>query len=293
MTGKSQGKTRTRNAARALDKARRGRYAIGAFNAGTFETIRAIVNAAVRLRAPVILEASAGEISYFGIRVFANIVNALRSETAVPIFMNLDHAHDARIVRAAVQAGFDLVHYDGSLLKPKENARHLSKLVQFAHRAGSLVEGEREHIGGSSTLHAGSVQAGVGELTDPLIALAFVRSTRLDTLAVSVGEAHGLYAGTKHIDVERIRRIRRAVPCHLALHGGSGIPDREIRQAIRAGITKINVNTELRLAFATRLRRELRDPKNIVPYEYFPAVIKSVERIVEAKIRLFGSTGKA
>jgi fructose/tagatose bisphosphate aldolase len=119
-----------------------------------------------------------------------------------------------------------------------------------------------------------------------------VLNTGIDTLAVSVGEAHGLYQGVKKIDIARIREIRKATPAFLSLHGGSGVPARDVRAAISAGITKVNINTELRVELAAGLRRALRHSSQIVPYDYLPPVIKSIAGVVEKKIRLFGSAGK-
>jgi fructose-bisphosphate aldolase class II len=276
-----------------FQKARQAKYAIGAFNAGTFETIRAIIGTANALRSPIILETSSGETDYFGIETLVAIVRSLTKRSTVPVLLNLDHAHDVRLVRKAIALGFDIVHYDGSLLTPEKNAAKLRSLVPFAHAHGVLVEGEREHIAGNSTLHQKArLTFDRASFTDPNIARAFVLNTGIDTLAVSVGEAHGLYQGVKKIDIARIREIRKATPAFLSLHGGSGVPARDVRAAISAGITKVNINTELRVELAAGLRRALRHSSQIVPYDYLPPVIKSIAGVVEKKIRLFGSAGK-
>ncbi len=276
-----------------FEKARKGRYAVGAFNAGSFETMKAIVGVAHRLRSPVILETSPGETSYFGVETLVAIVRSLEAHYQATVLLNLDHARDLTIVRSAIRAGFDIVHYDGSLLSPAHNARNLKKVVPLAHAHGILVEGEREHIAGNSTLHGQTLELDPSSFTDPIVARHFVADTGIDTLAVSVGEAHGLYKGKKQIQPKRIADIRAQTSAFLSLHGGSGIPAQLIRAAIQNGITKVNVNTELRQALAGGLRQALRDPQAIVPYEYFPKAIRSVERVVEAKIRIFGSAGKA
>jgi fructose-bisphosphate aldolase class II len=281
-------------ARKIFEKSRRNKYAIGAFNAGTFESIKAIINVAARLKSPAIIEASPGETSYLGLDALSAIVRALARQAKAQILLNLDHAKDPTLVLQAARLGFDLVHYDGSLLTPEENKKNLLRIVPIAHRAGSLVEAEREHIMGSSTIYDKKIAQGApGELTDPAVAREFARSIGFDILAVSVGEAHGMYQGGKNIDAKLIKKIHTAVPTYLSLHGGSGIPANQIRSAVKAGITKINVNTEIRLAYSSTLRRSLASSNSIVPYEILPPVIKAIEQVVERKIKIFGSAGKA
>lgn len=277
-----------------FEKARRGKYAIGAFNAGTFESIKAIINTAARLKSPAIIEASPGETTYLGLEILSNIVRTLARQAKAQVLLNLDHAKDPQAVIKAARLGFDLVHYDGSLLEPIQNEANLCRIVPIAHRAGSLVEAEREHIAGSSRIYNKTVhKSGESELTDPHTAGEFTRKCGFDILAISVGESHGLYQGGKQIDPKLVQKIHRTVPAFLSLHGGSGIPSGQIQAAIKAGVTKININTEVRLAYASSLRKSLAGSQSIIPYEVLPPVIKAIEQVVERKIRIFGSVGKA
>lgn len=280
-------------ASSALAKARRRGYAIGAFNISSLETLRAVINAAAKLKAPVIIETSSGETEFMGSQIVPSVVKIYARAFKVAAFSNLDHAQSISAVREGLQSGYDLVHFDGSKLAPARNARLLKPFVVQAHQKSRLVEGEREHIAGSSKIHNRKAPTPPIELTDPAVARAFVRQTGVDILAVSIGEAHGLYHTAKKIDIKRLQAIRRAVPCYLSLHGGSGIPGAQVRAAVRAGVSKINVNTELRLAYRQGMERALKSTDSIVPYEYLPAVVESVQRVVEAKIKLFGSAGQA
>ncbi|USN53869.1 MAG: class II fructose-bisphosphate aldolase [Candidatus Nomurabacteria bacterium] len=288
-------KQRNSQAWKVLEKAKRGHYAVGAFNVSTLPALKGILNAAAKLHSPVIIEASGGETKFFGTALLAAVIAQFRREYQIPIILNLDHSKKYELALEGITAGYDLIHFDGSELDPEVNAGILKKVVTKAHAKGLLVEGEREHIGGSSKVHKGQRHVIDPEnLTDPKIAHDFVSKTGIDTLAISVGEAHGLYQGAKHIDVQRIRAIRKAVPCFLSLHGGSGIPGPKIRQAVKAGVNKINVNSELRFAFTDALSKELaKKSASIVPYDYLPPAMNAVQRVVEKKIELFGSKGKA
>lgn len=281
-----------------LKRAQDEKFAIGAFNGASMETFRAIVQAAAKLKSPVIIEASHGEVEYFGLTEMVAAVRALEADFKVPVILNLDHAPDLESCLKALEAGFDYVHFDGSKQPYEDNVRTAKLVVGAAHKKGIPVEGEMDHIGGTSADHrgeeAGSVQV-LAPFTDPERAKKFVEETGIDTFASLVGNVHGLYSGSKNIDLELLKRIREAVPQKfLSLHGGSGIPEEQVKSAIGEGIVKINVNSELRVAFADELKKTLTDPnqKEVAVYNLMPKTIAAVQEIVEEKIKLFGSANK-
>lgn len=280
-----------------FERAKREGFAIGAFNAANLETIKAIVQAGVSQKSPVIIEASDGEVSFIGKKQLVALVRIFEQESGIPILLNLDHAPTKTSVLDAIAAGFDYVHFDGSKLPYDENVRITKELADAAHVKGILIEGEMDAITGSSSDHTAERVAKYQDsrlYSDPEKAKAFVEATGVDTFASFIGNAHGLYQGEKRIDVERLRAINYALPAtFLSLHGGSGIPESDIKQAIQNGVVKINVNSELRIAYKKALREALVSSDEVAIYKLMPPVITAVQTIVEEKIQLFGSIGKA
>ncbi len=278
-----------------FDTARRDGWAVGAFNVSNLEEVKAILQAAKALEAPVLIEASPGEAGYVGPATLRAAVTEWRAELGVQAWLNLDHAVDETKVGQAIGLGFDAVHYDGSLLDRADNIAGLRRVVPLAHRHHILVEGEPDHITGASTGHKGglSVLQDSSQYSDPDAFQDFVAQTKVDTAAVFIGNVHGLYDEPKRLDLDRLRAIRERVSCYLSLHGGSGIPDTDVKAAVAAGVTKVNVNSELREAFLDGLRLATKRPKELAPYKYLPDAVDRVQQVVEAKIKLFGSAGKA
>lgn len=292
-----------------FNRARDEHFAIGAFNAATIETLKAIVGAAKNLKSPVMIEASHGEVSYFGVKELVGVVRTMEQSFGVPIILNLDHAPDLEHCREALEAGFDYIHLDGSKLLIEENVAQTKQLVEMAHAKEVLVEGEIDNI---NVMGAGSADFRAKDIgsvrdpkfyTDPAKAADFVQKTGVDTFASFVGNVHGLYAEVKDIDIDLLREIKArlggTVPAgrqvFLSLHGGSGIPDNQISAAIGVGIQKVNVNTELRIAFRDKLKEVLDRPNEdeVAIYKIMPEAITAMQTIVESKIKLFGSAGKA
>lgn len=278
-----------------LDRARHGRYAIGAFNVANLETLTAVVRAAKKLRSPVIIEASHGEVLFFGAELLAQAARIHERQARVPLLVNLDHAKSYREVMAGLHAGFGMLHFDGSEMPKATNIRTLKRIVTVAHRNGLTVEGELDHITGSSRQHRGSARSMQmkGNYSDPVESAAFVRATGVDIFAAFFGNVHGVYSTNERLDFDVLKRLRAAVRCHLSLHGGSGIDPRDVRRAIGIGITKVNVNTDMRIVYARKLRKQINKKNAIVPYEYMEPVITAVQKVVEEKMHLFGSAGKA
>ena len=280
-----------------LQKAQNEDWAVGAFNAANIETLKAIVQAASKLRSPAIIESSSGETKYFGDENLVDVVKNYREEYNIPIFINLDHAENLENVDSALDAGYELVHYDGSRLPYEENVKNTKSVVEKAHNKNLLVEGELNTIAGSSADHTKediSVALKGSKMTDPDEAALFVSETGVDTFAAFFGNVHGVYKGEEKLDFDLLAKIRAKVSCFLSMHGGSGISQDYVKRAIEVGkIVKINVNTELRMAFRESLEQALKESSEIAAYKLMDPVISAVQEVVEEKIRLFGSQGKA
>lgn len=280
-----------------LKKAREGGYAIGAFNVSSIETLKAVTQAAQKLNSPIIIEASDGEVNYVGVKELVALVNLSRQKTGLPIILNLDHGKDFEICKKAIEAGFDYVHIDTSKLPLEENVAIAKEVVKLAHSHGVLVEGEMDHIEGSSEDHTKEDPVKyqkMGMYTDPQKAADFVARTGVDVFASFIGNLHGVYASEKHLNLELLTKIRSVLPnTFLSLHGGSDINGEEIKKAIINGVVKINVNSELRIAYKMSLQESLNSSNEVAIYKLTPPAIKAVQDVVERKIRLFGSAGKA
>ncbi|MCL5093639.1 MAG: class II fructose-bisphosphate aldolase [Patescibacteria group bacterium] len=275
-----------------LEEALRGGYAVGAFNTSTLEATKAIINAAAKLASPVIIETSEGEFNFLDSNIIFDQVKDLSDEYGVTVALHLDHGKSLETVKKAVEARYTSVHIDASNLSYQENIELTQKVAEFAHKKNISVEGELGHISGSSEKHSEKIEINLSNLTDPGLAKEFVKETGIDILAVSIGNIHGVYTNPPELDLGRLERISK-VKIPLSLHGGSGIPENQIKMAVKLGIAKVNVNTELRMAYAGELREELKaHPKEIVPYKILPEVIEEIEKVVENKIKLFGSEGK-
>jgi len=270
-------------------KAQRGRWAIGHFNISNLETLKAIFQAAQKLKSPVIVGTSEGESKFLGLKQAASLIRSFKEETKLPIFLNLDHGRSFDYIKKAIDAGYDAVHFDGPGLSLEKNIQETKKVVNYARKHGVLVEGEAGVIG--------DVGKQKGVLTEPKDALRFVKETKVDSLAVAIGNLHGIEASgiNPKLNLKRLREIKEKIGnIPLVLHGGSGTPEADIKKAIKSGIVKININTELRMAYTNTLKKSFQEkPTEIVSYKYMPLVVEAVQKIVEEKIRLFGSQNKA
>jgi ketose-bisphosphate aldolase len=269
-------------------KAQKGKWAIGQFNFSNAETLKAIIQAAEKLKSPVILGTSEGESKFFGLRQAVALANSYREKVKVPLFLNLDHGKSFSYIKKAVDAGYDTVHFDGSRLNLSRNVRIAKRVVGYARRKKVLVEGEVGAIG--------EALGRKGILTDPLEAKRFITETKVDSLAVAVGNLHGirLKGINPKLDLKRLREIKKKTGSFpLVLHGGSGTPRKDTKEAIKSGIVKVNINTDLRIAYTKALKKVLKKkPGENTPYKYLPAAAAAVQKVVEEKIKLFGSANK-
>ncbi len=296
-----------------LAKADKGRYAVGAFNVNNLEILQAIVRAANKLKSPVILQTSEGAIAYAGMRYLRALVQEAADESTIPIVFHVDHGRDVNIIRQAIKSGYTSVMIDGSHLPFEENIALTKKVVGWAHAKGVSVEGELGTIGGAEE----RIVARKIIYTEPDAAKDFVEQTGVDALAVAIGTSHGAYkfAGSAKLDIERLRAIKQLLKMPLVLHGASGVPDwllrtaehygarlgkaegvpdDQITAAIKNGINKINTDTDLRLAFDAGVREFLAtSPEDFDPRHILGRARDLIQQVVEHRIKLFGSAGKA
>ncbi len=284
-----------------LELACRNGYALGSFSPRNTVLISAIVRAAQAQKSPVIVQMSSNEMRWFELsaKEFADAFRQRAGDAGVPVILHLDHTYDFDVIEHAVEAGFDSVMIDGSKLPFEENIALTRQVVDYAHSRDVAVEGELGNIGGADQLETGG---DTSLYTVPEQALEFVERTRVDTLAVSVGTAHGVYpTANPHIDFERLSQIRDLLPdTPLVLHGGSGLPMETVRRAIRldgrGGISKLNIATDLELIFQRVLGVQRMPNAEVVrlPADALERAIEEVQAFVEDRMRSFlFSSGKA
>ena len=280
-----------------LQQAERDKVAIGHFNFSDLVAFNAIVAAAQDLKLPVMVGVSEGEREFTGVPQAAALVKSVRDAYDFPIFLNADHTHSLAKAEEAAKAGFDEVIFDGSSLSFEENVAQTKKAVEALKsiNPGILVEGEIGWIGASSTV-MDKVPEGVGTLTTPEEARQFVAATKVDVLAPAVGNMHGLLKSMvsgevqKRLNIERIAEIKAACGIFMTLHGGSGTNDDDFKRAIKAGMTIVHVNTELRLAWRRGIEAGLAaKPNEFSPYKILPVAVEAVEKVVSSRLKLFSS----
>ena len=289
-------------------------YAVGAFNISNLESLLAVAEAAVEERSPVIVAVTPSSIKYAGLDYIAKIVKTAAKSAPVPMSLHLDHGKDLETVTKCIEAGFTSVMIDGSHLKFEENVALTKRAVDLAHPKEVSVEAELGRLAG---VEESTVEEKEAVLTDPEAAKEFVERTNVDALAVAIGTSHGAYKfkGEPKLDFERLKLIREKVDVPLVLHGASsvpawiiekavkygaelsgakGIPEEHIQRGISLGISKINIDTDLRLAFTATIREFLAtSPKVFDPRKILGSAKEAMKKVVKSKMRLFGSSGKA
>ncbi len=269
--------------------------AVGHFNISNIEGLRGIFNAARSLNLPVIIGLSEGERDFVGVRQAVALVKSLREEFNYPVFINADHTYSFERVKEAVDAGFDAVIFDGAKLPIEDNIKITKECVLYAKSKNPdiLVEGELGYIGTSSKLLE-KIPEGVSleHLTTPEEAARFVQETGVDFFSPSVGNIHGMLKNTPNpkLNIERIREIREAAGVPLVLHGGSGISDDNFKEAIKAGISTIHINTEIRIAYRDAVKNFLdKNPDEIAPYKIMKGAVEAIQKVVSERLKLFNN----
>jgi fructose-bisphosphate aldolase class II len=270
--------------------------AIGHFNISNIEALHGIYNAARKLNLPVIIGVSEGEEEFIGRNEVAALIREIRKNDNYPIFLNADHHYTFESVKAALDAGYDAAIIDAVKLPLEENIALTKKCVDYAKELSQkegrdiLIEAELGFIGQSSKL-LDAVPEGVSEktMTTPEDALTFVNATGVDLLAPSVGNIHGMVkGGNPRLDINRIKEIRDTSGVPLVLHGGSGIADEDFINAIKAGISIIHINTEIRVAYKEALEKYLdENPNEVAPYKILKPAVDAIEGVVEQRLKLF------
>lgn len=287
------------NARESMQRARDGKYAVGAFNIDNQETLIAICKAAQKLQAPVMVEVSDGEVKAMGLDNVRDLVNNYKRQFQIEMYINLDHSPSVEDAKAGIDAGFEFIHIDVSQANhdatDDEIINATKAVVEYAKFTGALVESEPHYFGGSSNVHkeAFDYEDIKKTFSTPKGAKAFVDATGIDTFAAAVGNLHGSYPVPKVLDIELLERVRKSVDCNISLHGGSGTPGHFFEEAVRIGVTKINVNSDMRKAFRDTLEKVLRDnPDEYAVVKLMPEVYGAVQAVVESKLASYNSAGK-
>src|SRR3984957_19176773 len=283
-----------------MERSRAGRFAVGAFNVDNQETLVAIARAAQAKRSPVLVEVSQGEVDAIGLANIRDMVDNYKNELGIEMYINLDHSPSVDAAKAGIDAGFEFIHIDYSQAKKDASDDEIiaatRAVVEYAKTTGALVESEPHYFGGSSNVHNEDIDYEEIKKTfsTPAGAQAFVAATGIDTFAAAVGNLHGRYPVPKQLDLELLQRIRDALDINISLHGGSGTPGHYFQSAARIGVSKININSDLRYAYRTTLEAQLAaHPDEYAIVKLIEPVIAAVQDVVEQRIDLFGSTGKA
>ncbi len=293
-----------------LQKAMKQKYAVGAFNVFNLETVQAVIDGAGKLKSPVIMQTSESAIQYAGLKMIEEMIAVAASSAHIPVVMHLDHGRDIHLIRQCLNRGYTSIMFDGSLFNLKKNMRLTRKVVALVHKSGASVEAELGRISGSEDKVLGAYG-----YTNPEEAKEFVEKTGVDALAISIGTSHGMFKErTNALRFDLLQKIRKNVKIPLVLHGASiidpqivmkakkyglkiekyqGVKEKDLRKAIRMGISKINVDTDLRLVFTAAMREFLKKhSQSINPREALAYARKEMQKSVEKHLKIFGSAGK-
>lgn len=297
----NQIRDRTMHARHLMQRARQQHFAVGAFNIDNQETLIAVARAAQKLDSPVLVEVSQGEVEAMGLENVRDMVDNYRMEYGIEMYLNLDHSPTVEACKRAIDAGYEFIHIDISQANKDASDEEIiagtKEVVEYAKFTGALVESEPHYFGGSSNLHTEEIDYDEIRKTfsTPEGARRFVEATGIDTFAAAIGNLHGKYPVPKQLDLELLQSIRDAIPStNISLHGGSGTPLNYFEEAAKMGVTKININSDMRYVFRKTLEKVLRDnPDEYAVVKLMPEVYSAVQTVVEEKIMAFGSRGKA
>ena len=276
-----------------LQPAKKGQYAIGLFNAVNLELARGIISAAESTRSPVIMGTAEVLLPYGPLEEVSYYLIPMAKKASVPVVVHLDHGLSYDTCIQALKLGFSSIMYDCSTDSYEENVRKVKEMADIAHSYGATIEGELGHVGDNEGSAEGShhLDDPSKYFTDPKLAKDFVEKTGVDALAIAVGNAHGAYKLPPKLDFERIRTIAKTVDVPLVLHGGSGLTDNDFRQAIKDGISKVNIFTDINIAAVeAEFKKFTSMDKGVI--DLIPAAVEAVKQETMKKMKLFGSDGK-
>lgn len=273
------------NTNQMLKAAQNGKYAIPAFNIHNLETLKVVVEAADSLGSPVILAATPGTVDYSGLEYLTALSETANDLYDIDITFHLDHHEDVAAIKKAIDLGVKSVMIDASHHNFEENIRIVKEVTDYAHLHGASVEAELGRLGGiEDDLVVDQKDA---LYTNPKQAKEFVERTNIDSLAVAIGTAHGLYKEEPKLDVERLVEIKKVVSIPLVLHGASGVPFETVRECIEKGISKVNIATELKIPFSDGLKAYLQgNPEANDPRKYMSLAKENMKQVVIEKIRM-------
>ena len=296
----SQIRANTLRARHLYQRTRAQKFAVGAFNIDNQETLIAVSRAAQKLNSPVLVEVSDGEVKAMGLENIRDMVDNYKAEYGIEMYLNLDHSPTVDDCKRAIDAGYEFIHIDISQANhdatTEEIIEKTKEVVEYAKFTGALVESEPHYFGGSSNVHTEAIDYDVIKKTfsTPEGAKAFIDATGIDTFAAAIGNLHGKYPVPKVLDLDLLKQIREAIDCQISLHGGSGTPLHYFEDAAKIGVSKININSDMRYAFRKTLEKVLADhPDEYAVVKLMPEVYEAVQVVVEEKIQAFGSSNKA
>lgn len=275
-----------------LQTARQNGYGITAFNVHTLEMLQAVVEAAEELQAPLILQTTVGTVKHLGPDYIVAAADAAAKRSSVPIALHLDHCTDYELIVQCIREGYTSVMIDASMHPFEENVRQTQEVVKVARAAGVNVEAELGKVGGVEDDIVVADEDAL--LADPDECVRFVELTGVPTLAPAIGTAHGIYKGEPKIAFGKLEEIFRKVSLPLVLHGGSGIPEEQVKRCVSLGMAKMNVATELRIAFSDAIKKVFQaNPDENDPRKYMVPAKAAVKELAQAKMRLTGCVGRA
>jgi fructose-bisphosphate aldolase class II len=255
--------------------------AIGAFNFNDMTDMQGVMFAAMHTHQPCIMMASTGAVKYMGIHFVREMFQAARMTSDIPLYLMLDHSESVETCSLCIDNGFSLVMYDGSALPFEENVRNTREVVRIAHARGVLVEAEIGRLPGREE----NVDVASALFTDPRQARDFWDQTGADLLAISFGTAHGFYKSEPHLDFDVISATRKLTDAPLVMHGGTGVPDADVRMAISCGVKKVNIGTEVKHAYVTAVREAVgRSETEIDPRKIVGPAKEAVQKVVEGRM---------
>jgi fructose-bisphosphate aldolase class II len=283
-----------------MRRSRAERFAVGAFNIDNQETLIAVAQAAQKTASPVLVEVSQGEVDALGLDNIRDMVTNYAKQYSIEMFINLDHSPSVASAKAGIDAGFEFIHIDVSQAKhdatDEEIINCTKEIVAYAKKTGAMVESEPHYFGGSSNVHNEAIDYETIKKTfsTPEGSQAFVEATGIDTFAAAIGNLHGKYPVPKNLDLALLQQIRDAISCQISLHGGSDTPMEQFVEAAKIGVSKVNINSDMRFAYRKALEKTLAEnPDEYAVVKLMPEVIAAVQAVVETKIEAFGSAGKA
>lgn len=290
----------TTRARHLMQRSRQQHFAVGAFNIDNQETLIGIARAAQKLNAPLMVEVSDGEVKALGIENVRDLVDNYKAEYGIEMYINLDHSPTVEDCKRAIDVGYEFIHIDISQANHDASEEEIiaktKEVVEYAKFTGALVESEPHYFGGGSNVFTTAIDYEEIKKTfsTPEGAKSFCEATGIDTFAAAVGNLHGKYPVPKELDLALLQRIRDAIDCQISLHGGSDTPLHYFEEAARIGVSKININSDMRYAFRTTLEKELKEnPEEFAVMKLMDEVKDAIQAVVEEKISAFGSAGKA